>query len=128
MTHTTEEALLTTRHVELVDKEEFAAAALDPESEIFVVYIASLGSVALPSFSPLDIHPIHRPQIAVLIAKKALTMIPDKYIDFADMFFPDLASKLSKHTGINNYTIELVNTNRFIRPSKSLAGTPIPFD
>ena len=32
-------------------KKEFAAALFDPESETFVVYIALLSSIILPSFS-----------------------------------------------------------------------------
>ena len=62
-TYTTEEALPTTRHVELVGKKEFAAAALDPESETFVVHIASPSSDTSLSSSPLklDVHPSHRP-------------------------------------------------------------------
>ena len=49
-------------------------------------------------------------------------------IDFADVFSLDLAFGLSRHTGINDCVIELVNANKFMRPSKSLAGAPIFFD
>ena len=56
-TYTTEETLPTTRHVELMGKKEFATAALDPEHETYVVHIKSVSSNALPSSSPLDIHP-----------------------------------------------------------------------
>ena len=83
-----EEALPTTRRVELVGKKEFAAAALDPEHETFVVHVASLSS------TPLDVHPSRRPQISGLIAKEAPTKVPDEYVDFADVFTPDLASEL----------------------------------
>ena len=125
-TYTTEEALPTTRRVELVGKKEFAAAALDPESETFVVHVASLSSVASPSSSPLDVHPSRRPQIDGLIVEKAPTKVPVEYADFA--FSPDLASELPEHTGINDHSIELVDANGFIRPSKSPAGAPILFD
>ena len=110
-TYTTKEAFLTTRHVELVDKEEFAATALDSKSEIFIVYVVSLSSDALPNFSPLklDVYPFRRPQISGLIAKKAPTKVLVKYLDFANIFSPDLASKLPEYTGINYHTIELVN-------------------
>ena len=156
-TYTTKEALPTTRRVELVGKKEFAAAALDPESETFVVHVASLSSDASPSSSPLDVHPSRRPQISGLIAEEAPTKVPAEYSDFADVFSPDLASKLPKHTGINDHAIELVDNcqqplygpiysvgpveletlkvyietnlaNGFIRPSKSPAGAPILFD
>ena len=49
-------------------------------------------------------------------------------IDFTDVFSPDLASGLPGHTGINDCAIELVDTNEFMRPSKSPAGAPILFD
>ena len=155
-TYTTEEVLPTTRRVELVGKKEFAAAALDPESETFVVHVASLSSDASPSSSPLDVHPSRRPQVSGLIAEEAPTKVPAEYSDFADVFSPDLASELPEHTGINDHAIELVEgqqppygpiyslgpveletlkayietnlANGFIRPSKSPAGAPILFD
>ena len=105
-TYTTEEALSTTRCVELVDKKEFVAAALDPEHETYVVHVASLNSTPLKS---PNVHPSWRPQISGLIAEEAPTKVFDEYLDFADVFSADLASKLPKHTGINNHAIELVD-------------------
>ena len=92
-------------------KKEFAAAAVDPESETFVVHIASLSSDTLPSSSPLklDVHPSRRPQVSGLIAEEAPTKVLAKYSDFADVFFPDLVFELPKHTGINDHAIELVD-------------------
>ena len=107
-TYTVEEALPTTRRVELVGKKEFAAAALDPEHETYVVHVGSVRSNASPSSSPLDVHPSRRPQISGLIAEEAPTKVPAKYLDFADVFSPDLASKLPEYTGINDHAIELV--------------------
>ena len=155
-TYTAEESLPTIRRVKLVGKKEFPAAALDPESETFVVHVASLSSNASPSSSPLDVHPSRRPQISGLIAEEAPTTVPAEYSDFADVFSPDLASELPEHTGINDHAIELVEgqqppygpiyslgpveletlkayietnlANGFIRPSKSPAGAPILFD
>ena len=139
-----------------MSKKEFAAAALDLESETFVVHVASLSFDTSPNFSPLDVHPFRRPQIFGLIAERAPTKVPAEYSDFADVFFPDLASELPKYTGINDhaiepvegqqpsygpiYSLELVEletlkayietnlANRFIRPSKSPARAPILFD
>ena len=127
-------------------KKEFVAIALYLEHETFVVYVASLSSTLLNA----------RPQISGLIAEEAPTEISAKYSDFADIFSPDLASKLHKHTKINNHAIKLVDSQqppyelfysprpvkfetlkayiktklakRFIRPSKSLAGTLILID
>ena len=78
-------------------KKEFAAAILDLEYETFIVYVAS------PSSTPfdVDVHPSRKSQIASLIAKEAPTKVLAEYADFVDVFFPDLASKLPKYTGIN---------------------------
>ena len=105
-TYTTEEVLPTTRRVELVGKKEFAAAALDPEHETYVVHVASLSSTPL---APLNVHPFRRPQVSGLIAEEAPTKVSAKYSDFVDVFSPDLASELPEHTGINNHAIELVD-------------------
>ena len=144
---------LTTRRVKLVGKKEFAAPALDPEHEIYIFHVASFSSTPLAS---LNIHPSQKPQISGLIAEEAPRKVPAEYSDFADVFSPNLASKLPKHTGINDHAIELVEgqqppygpiyslgpveletlktyietnlANRFIRPSKFSAGALILFN
>ena len=75
-----------------------------------------------------DVHPSLRPQKAELIAKEVPTKVLVKYADFADVFFPDLASELPEHAGVDDHVIELIDANEFIRPSKSPAGAPILFD
>ncbi len=40
--YTNGEVLPTTKRVELIEKKEFAAAALDPKHEAFVVHVAAL--------------------------------------------------------------------------------------
>ena len=110
-TYTIKEAVPTTKRVELVGKKDFATATLDPKSKTFVVHVASLSSNMSSNSSPLElnVHLFRRPQISGLIAEEASTKIPIKYSDFADVFSPDLASKLSEHIGINNHIIKLVN-------------------
>ena len=91
-----------------------------------------------------------------MIVEKIPTKVPAEYLDFADVFSPDLASELPEHTGINDHAIELVESqdppygpiyslesveletlkayieinlaNGFIRSSKSPAGASILFD
>ena len=139
-------------------KKEFAAVALDLESETFVVHVASFSSDVSPSSSSLklNVHPSRRLQVSGLIAEGAPTKVPAEYLEFADVFFPDLASELSEYTGINDHAIKLVDgqqprygsiyslgpveletlktyietnlANGFIRLSKSPAGAPILFD
>ena len=137
-------------------KKKFTTAALDPKYEIYVVYVGSVSFDTLPSSSPLYIHPSRKSQIAGLITKEAPTKVSAKYLDFADVFLPDLVSKLPKYTRINDQTIKLLNgqqppygpiynlkpveletlkayietniANGFIRPSKSPDGTLILFE
>ena len=87
-------------------KKEFAAAELDPEHEIYIIHIASLSSTPLIVF---DIYPSRRPQISGSITEETLIKVSVKYLDFADIFSPDLTSELFKHTGINDYAIKLVD-------------------
>ena len=56
-TYTAAEALPTTKRVELIGKKEFAAAALDPKNEAFIVHVASISRDS-------DFHPSRRAQIA----------------------------------------------------------------
>ena len=144
------EALPTTRWVELINKHEFDKAALDKNSETFVVHVAAL-EVLEPA-----VNPSWAPLLAALQQDKALTKIPLEYADYADVFSSDLAMELPENTGINEHAIELVEGKQppygpiyslgpveletlkayiethlktgFIRPSKSPAGAPILFD
>ena len=103
-----------------------------------------------------DVHPSQRPQISSLIAEEAPTKVSAEYLDFADVFSPDLAYELPEHIGINDHAIKLVDgqqppygpiynlgpvewetlnayikinlANGFIGPSKSPASAPILFD
>ena len=74
------------------------------------------------------VYPSLRPQRTSLIAKEAPTKVPVKYANFADVFSPDLASKLPEHAGVNNHVIKLINANKFIRPFKSPTVAPILFN
>ena len=103
--YTIEEALPTTKRVELVGKKEFAAAALDPGHEIFVVHVASLESPSQEG----DVHPSRKAQIAALVANEAPTSISTEYSDFADVFSPELAIELPEHTRINDHTTEFMD-------------------
>ncbi len=149
--YTTGEVFLITGQVELIGKKEFVAAALDPEHEAFIVYIA-----AFSVDSSDEMHPLRRAQIAHLKADEALIEVPSEYANFADIFSPKLAAELSEHTGINDHAIELVDDRQppygsiyslepmeletlkayiennlvsdFIQPFKSPAGASMLFD
>ena len=147
-TYTAAEALPTTRRVKIIDKWEFAAAALNADDEIFVVHIAAL---AEPTTIP--IYPSYQVQVAVLTSKE--TGIPAEYSDFSNIFSSDSAAELPEHTGINDHPINLLDDKQppygsiyslgpieletlktyikanlasgFIRPSKAPVGAPILF-
>lgn len=83
---------------------EFAAATFDPNDETFVVYVATLAS-----FSS-NIDSSRWAQIVSLKANEAPTVVLFEYADFADIFLLDLATKLLEYTGINNHSINLVDS------------------
>ena len=87
-------------------KKEFTATVLDPKYETFIVYVTSLISTPFDT----NVYLSYRFQISGLITKEALMKISNKYVNLADVFFLDLASKLLKHTKINNHTIKLVDS------------------
>lgn len=88
----------------------------------FIIHVKSLNSTPLNA----GVYPSRKPQIVSLIAKEAPTKVSVKYTDFVDIFSPNLVSKLSKHTEINDHTIKLLIANGFIKPSKSLNQYPLP--
>ena len=116
-TYTIQEALPTTKRVELVGKEEFAAAALDPEHETFVVHVASLSSTPL---TDADVHPSRRPQLAGLIPEGAPTMIPAMTVSMASTV--TIAMSVSKAR-----TVGMAMTRGFDRPDSDTPRLRRPF-
>ena len=93
----------------LMGKKKFVAVMLDLEHEIFVVHVVSLSSITSFNSFLLNVHLFCRLHIANLIVEKAFTIVPNKYVDFVNVFFLDFVSKLFKHTEINNHSIELLD-------------------
>ena len=146
--YTAKEVLPTTRKVELINKKEFAKAALDINIEAFVVHMSSLSLR-----SKMTIHLAWEAQIASLRAKKIT--VPTEYSDFADVFSKESGEMLPERSGINKHAIELEDDNQlpygpiyslgsvklktlktnietnlangFIQSLKFLAGAPILF-
>ena len=101
--YTAAQALPTIKRVELIDKKEFARAALDEEFETYVVHVAALEAPLVG----IVIHPSQAAKISALIPDKASIKVSPKYADYADVFSFDLAIELSKNTGINEHAIKL---------------------
>ena len=81
------EALPITKQVELMNKKEFVKAALDKNSETFVVHIATLEA----PLSRMTIHFLREAQIAALKQNEALTKVSTEYSNFADIFSEEKA-------------------------------------
>ena len=148
--YTTNKALPTTKRVQLVDPKEFVIAALDADSETFVVH------VAIREREEMTVDPGRKAQIGALLFDEAPTEVPAEYSDYSDVFSAENAAELPENTGMNKHAIELEEgkqppfgpiyslepveletlktyiktnvANGFIRPSKSPAGAPILFD
>ena len=144
--YTTARVLSTTKQVELIDRKEFAKAALNKNSEIFVTQVIFL--------APISIYPDKKAQIASLLTKEV--KISDKYSDFVNIFLEEKALVLLEQTEFNQHVIELEESKQplygpiyslgpvelktlkiyikthlkteFIQPSKSFSGASILFD
>ena len=149
-TYTTNEALPTTKGVQIVDPKEFVIAALDVDSETFVVYVAIRKQEEMP------VHSEKQAQVGALLFDEAPTKVPVEYSDYSNVFSAQNVAELPENTGMNEHAIELEESkqlpfgpiyslepveletlktyiktnlaNGFIRPSKSLARAPIFFD
>ena len=99
------EALPTTRRVEIIDKNEFAAVALNADDKTFVVYVA-----ALAELTTMPIYPFCQVQVAALTSEE--TRIPAEYSDFSNVFFLDFAAKLLEYTRINDHPINLLDNQQ----------------
>ena len=149
-TYTTNRALPTTEQVQIIDPKEFVIAALDVDSETFVVHVAIWKQEEMP------VHSKKQAQVGALLLDKAPTKVPAEYSDYRDVFSAENAAELPENPGMNEHAIKLEEgkqpqfgliyslgpvemetlktyiktnlANGFIRPSKSLAGAPILFD
>ena len=101
--YTIAKALPTTKRVELFDKKEFIKAALNKNSETFMVYVATLEA----PLSGMTIHPAQKAHIAALKQDEAPIKVPAKYSNFSDIFSEKKALVLPERTDLNEHAIEL---------------------
>ena len=156
--YTTNKALSTTERVQLVDPKEFVIAALDADSETFVVHVAirEQEEMAMNPDRKAQIEAQSGAQVGALLFDEAPTEVPVEYSDYSNVFSAENAAELPETTGMNKHAIELeegkqppfgpiyslgpveletlktyieINlANGFIRPSKSPVEVPILFD
>lgn len=87
-------------------------AVFDKMAKTSVIYLA-----ALPVTS---IHQNREAQIIALIAKEIPTKKLAKYLNYTNVFLPDWAIKLPKHTEINDYNLNFVKKSNHLM-AKSIA-------
>ena len=149
-TYTINKALSITKRVQIVDPKEFVIAALDVDSETFVVHVAIREQEEIP------VHSKRQAQVGALLFDKAPTKVLAEYSDYSDVFSVENAAELPENTGINEHAIKLEEgkqplfdpiyslgpveletlktyietnlANSFIRPFKSPARALILFD
>ena len=142
------ETLSMSKTLEIIDNKKFAAAVLNADNKTFVVYIVALVE---PKF--MSIYFLSQVQVALQTSEKS--GISTKYSNFFNVFSSDSVAELPEYTGINYYSIDLLDNEQlrysqiyslgqveiemlktyieanlassFIRPSKSFVGTLILF-
>lgn len=101
----TEETLLTTKKVDMIEKEKFAAAVFEKNNEAFVVNIAAITKLTITS-----IYLFYQAQVVLLTSEEA--KIPEGYSNFPDTSFPNSTSELIEYISINNHFINLLNNKQ----------------
>ena len=100
-TYTTNEALPTTKQVQIIDKKDFVIAALDANSETFVMHVAFWEQEGMP------VHFEKQAQVGALLFNKAPTEVPAKYSDYSNVFSAEHVAELPENTGINKHAIKM---------------------
>ena len=103
--YTAAEEISTTKWVKLINKKEFAKAALDEESKTFVVHVAALE--LSPKSAKMTMHSSQAAQITASKQDETFTKVLPKYADYTEVFSFDLAMELPKNNAINEHAIEL---------------------
>ena len=156
--YTTNKALPTTKRVRLVNPKEFVIAALDADSETFIMHVTirEQEEMAMDPDRKTRIGVQSGVQVGALLFDEAPTEVPAEYSDYSDVFLAENAAELPENTGMNEHAIKLEEgkqpsfgpiyslspveletlktyiktnlANGFIRLSKYPAGAPILFD
>ena len=100
-TYTINEALSTTKQVQIVDLKEFVIAALDVNSETFMIHVAIWEREKMP------VHSKKQAQVGALLFDKAFTEVPVEYSDYNNIFLTENAAELPENTRMNEHAIEL---------------------
>lgn len=99
--YSTNKSLPTTERVQIVDPKEFVIAALDADSEAFVVHVAIQEQEKMP------VHLEKQAQIGALLFDEALTVVSAEYSNDSNVFSAENEAELPEHTRINDHAIKL---------------------
>ena len=99
--YTTNEALLTTKQVQIVDLKELIIAAFNADSETFVVHVTIWEQKEMP------VHLEKQVQVGALLFDEASIEVLAEYSDYSNVFSVKNVAKVPENTGINEYAIEL---------------------
>ena len=97
----TNKALPTTKQVQIVNSKEFVIAALNINSETFIVHMTIRKQEEMPMYSE------KQAQIRALLFDKAFTEVPAEYSDYSNVFSVENAVELLENNGINEHAIKL---------------------
>ena len=110
--YTTNNALPTTKQVQIVDSEEFVIAALDINNKMFVMHITIWKQEEIPVYFE------NQAQIRALLFDKASTEVPAAYSNYNNIFSVEYAIEFLENTKINKHAIKLEESQQL--PFKSI--------
>lgn len=108
--YTTAKVLSTVKKFELINKHKFVKAVLNKKSNIFLIDIAILGTLKLVILTNL----LEVLLLASLQSEKALSKIAREYVEYPDVFSPDLAMEVLENIRINKYSVELLEGKQLL--------------
>ena len=108
-THTINKVLLTTKQVQIINKKNFVIAALDTNSNTFMIYMVIWEQEEMLMYSKkqAQIKAQNGAQVETLLFDKSPTEILMEYFYYSNVFLAKNAVKLLENIRINEYIIKL---------------------
>ena len=105
----TNKVLPTTEQVQLVNPKIFVLAALDTDSEIFVMHVTirEQEEMVVNPGKKVQIETQSRAQVGALLFNKAPIEVSAEYSDYSNVFSAKNVAELPENTGINEHAIKL---------------------
>lgn len=97
-------ALVIATTVKCLNQYQFVESEVDGNSNCFVIYVTVLKTLE----SVMSTYRLWAPLLASLQQEKALSKVPKKYIEYIDVFSPNLLIQLPEYIRTHKYAIKLV--------------------